>query len=226
MRSLHLTLLAFSIATLAPGCAGLRPSPSRTAANIECAGGLECLPDDGPVRSGQTPRMARGRSLAATSFEMPPPPSPNAPGSTGIVDFWDSLDRWIERRADAVEAARLQLDEAAEENHRQRIVGGAIVGLMYEDVARELSEIPAPRELDTEPEIQHVYRATLDGRARTFVERARRAYSACAQNAVAPDDMRGWSYFCAAREDALPERAYLDGGLASGETVVEVIADR
>ena len=134
-----------------------------------------------------------------------------------------TLAAWLERKTHTVEAARRELDQAAEESHRQRIIGGAIVGLMYEDVGRTLTSLPVPTELDDEPEIQDVYRDVLSGQARPFLQHARRAYSACAQNAIRPNTMRHWSRFCAAREERLPGAP--EERLESGETVVEVIAD-
>jgi len=169
--------------------------------------------------------MERGATLAASALAMPAPPAPYAPGAPDLGSFWRSLERWTARREQALDAARRALDEAAEESLPRRVVGGAIVGLMYEDVARQLAHIPSPRALEGEPEIAEVYRATLEGRARRYLEHARRAYSACAQNAVGASGMRTWSHFCAGREDALPEPDYLASGLASGETSVEVIAN-
>ena len=108
--------------------------------------------------------------------------------------------------------------------HRQRIIGGAIVGLMYEDVARVLRSIPTPDELLDEPEIREMHRDILRSQARPFLEHARRAYHACARNATEPPGMNHWVRFCRGRHDRLPERDRLEGP-APGETQVEVIRD-
>lgn len=185
---------------------------------------MECLPDPDVQEDALTRRMRFGWTLAEESFLVPPPAPPDE-RSAADLETWSSqvLGTWLERKTHTIEAARRELDEAAEESHRQRIMGGAIVGLMYEDVARVLRSIPPPSELDDEPEIREIYQDVLRGHARPFLEHARRAYSACAQNAVRPASMRHWSRFCAGREDQLP------GGdavpLESGETVVEIIAD-
>ena len=47
------------------------------------------------------------------------------------------------------------------QNHRQRIVAGALVGLVYEDIARTLLTVPVPAELDSEPEITEAFRELL-----------------------------------------------------------------
>lgn len=187
---------------------------------------MECLPDPDVEQDALSRRMRFGWTLAEESFLVPPPDAPDVRSATNLERWSEEvLGPWLERKTHTIEAARHELDEAAEESHRQRIMGGAIVGLMYEDVARVLRSIPPPSELDDEPEIREIYRDVLRGQARPFLEHARRAYRACAQNAIRPDSMRHWSRFCSGRQDRLPESEMTSGGPASGETVVEVIAD-
>lgn len=211
------------------GLAGCATVPMRDGplnpGRVEADPSMECLPDPDVQRDALTRRMRFGWTLAEESF-LVPPPSPPDERSAQNLEQWSSdvLGAWLERKTHTIEAARHELDQAAEENHRQRIMGGAIVGLMYEDVARVLRSIPPPRELDDEPEIREIYQDVLRGQARPFLEHARRAYSACAQNAVQPASMRHWSRFCSGREDQLPGRRRVPD-LASGETEVEVIAD-
>lgn len=183
---------------------------------------MECLPDPDVHDDALSERMHFGIRLANESFAVP---APGAPESRAVLDLqdWSSgpLRVWIERKTHAIEAARRELDQAAEENHRQRIMGGAIVGLMYEDVARVLSRLPEPEDLDDEPEILRIYEQVIQSQARPFVETARRAYHACAMNASEPASMRHWSHFCRGREDNLPD---LDEPTA-GTTEVEVLPD-
>lgn len=192
---------------------------------VESEPRMECLPDPDIQDEVMTRRMRFAWTLAAESFLVPPPDPPRHRTAQNLTTWSDEVLRpWLERKSHTIEAARRELDEAAEESHRQRIMGGAIVGLMYEDVARILRSIPSPSELESEPEIREIFRDVLRSHARPFLEHARRAYSACAQNAIRPLGMRHWSRFCAGRGDRLP-----GGGagqdLRSVETVVEIIAD-
>ncbi len=206
------------------GCVHASPTrvAGRGAGRVECDPSLDCLPDPDVPPVALSRNLRFGQMLADGTLRAPPP---LPPGETDDVQRWwaEVLEPWLAERLRGLTAAREELDRAAEEDHRQRIIGGAVVALMYEDLAQTITAIPAPVALRDEPEIREVYRSTLRGRARVFVEQARQAYSACAQNAVQPESMRHWSRFCAAREERLPEPT--TPMLASGETVVEVIAE-
>ncbi len=224
MRALLFILALASVAGCASGTAMRRGplDPGQPSASPS----MECLPDPDVSDEALTRRMRFGWTLAAESFLVPPPEPPHDATAHNLQLWADEvLAPWLERKVHTIQAARSELDRAAEENHRQRIMGGAIVGLMYEDVARVLSHIPAPAELDDEPEIRDVYRDILRSQARPFLEEARHAYSACAQNAVQPQSMRHWSRFCSGREENLPGGDTGGDTLESGETQVEVVVD-
>lgn len=182
---------------------------------------MEALPEPDVADEELTPRMRFAIELAQASFLVERPAPPEGRHASEITAWSDGpLRAWMERKTAAVDAARRELDAAAEENHRQRIMAGAIVGLLYEDLARTLADVPVPDDLDDEPEILDIYFQSARSQARPFVEHARRAYAACAANAIEPSGMRHFARFCADREDGLP-----GGEVASGSTEVEVIAE-
>lgn len=213
-------------ATLAAACGALLACASRSGAlhpgRIDGPPGMEALPDADVPEQALSERMRFGLQLAAESFAVAAPAPPPSRRALDLEDWSDGpLRAWIERKTRAIEAARRELDAAAEESHRQRIVGGAVVGLMYEDVARVLSSVPVPEDLDDEPDILAAYRDVIRMQVRPFLETARRAYHACAANATEPPGMRHWSRFCRGRLDGLPGA----DEPTAGDTRVEVLPD-
>jgi len=149
--------------------------------------------------------MRFGWLLAEESLGLPRPRLPAERDAQHLSRWSDTtLATWLRRKSHTVEAARRELDRAADEAHHQRIMAGALVGLMYEDVARALSSVPVPVELESEPDIAAMYLDVVDHRASPWREHARAAYDACARNAVEPEHMRHWSVFCFERAERLP----------------------
>jgi hypothetical protein len=218
----HGLALALPLAAMV-GCGGPRMRTGELyAGRVGAAPSLRCLPDPDVVDAELSPRMRTALELADESFAVQAPPPPTSRSALDLTDWAEGpLRDWLGRKTQAIEEARHELDAAAEESHRQRIMGGAVVGLMYEDVARVLRAVPAPEDLEDEPEILEIYQQVLESQARPFLETARRAYHACALNASEPESMRHWSRFCRGREDALPEA---DGPQEDG-TTVEVLVD-
>ncbi len=194
-----------------------------TAANGEAAAppDMETLPSPDVRLEQMSEKMRFAWLLTEQSFELEQPAPPLAE-SVADLQEWSrtSLQTWLTKKNQMVEAARAELDVAAEESHRQRIMAGALVGLMYEDVARVLLKVPTPRELDSEPEVAEAYRYVVDFQASPYLRFARRAYMACAANGRRPKSMKHWSQYCSTRAQNLPLR------LNSGETVVTVIEEQ
>lgn len=183
---------------------------------------MQCLPETDVTEEAYSEHLRRGLELAEASFTFAPP-TPPASRAAGDLTEWSSgpLRAWLEQKTNAILAARRELDLAAEEDHRQRILGGAVVGLMYEDIARVLRSVPAPVDLEEEPEILTIYQDLVRSQARPFLELSRAAYRACSLNADHPEGMRHFSTFCRERLDQLPE----PDAPRAGRTEVEVVRE-
>lgn len=135
------------------------------------------------------------------------------------------LAAWLHRKQKSVEAARNELDAAAAESHPQRILAGALVGLLYEDVSRTLLTVPVPQELASDPEILTIYREVRQAQASPFLEHARRAYQACAQNAQPHETFTRWERYCESRAGHLPDTQRSAATVPNGTTEVTVLAE-
>lgn len=184
---------------------------------------LECLPDPDVHDDELSEHMRFGQRLAAEAFALEDPVLPRDTSAASLME-WSAgpLQAWLHAKSEAVEAARRELDLAAEESHRQRIMSGAIVGMLYEDVGEILRAIPTPDDLRSEPEISRIFRETVEGEAMPYLETSRRAYHACEINGTTPPTMRHWSAFCSARLDLLPVPVGADG---DDVTEVDVFTD-
>lgn len=115
------------------------------------------------------------------------------------------LKQWLRDKQSGAEAASSALDVAAGQNGRQRIVSGALAGLVFEQTARLLLEVPPPSDLPLELEVVAVFREIMQKNASVCVEHARLAYAACAENAQGMKSLGHFGPFCAERGKALPD---------------------
>ncbi len=163
------------------------------------------------------------RMLSQESLNLPHPTLPSGRTAEDLQQWSETvLGPWLERKQERAEAARAELDAAAEQNHRQRIMAGALVGLVYEDVAQGLLRVPAPIELRSEPEILAMYQELLRQQAAPYLTHARLGYDACAANARSMSSLGHWSDFCVARSQQLPAAPTL----APGESETSVTVTR
>ena len=201
---------SFNVLCLAllTGCAGgsrASTTPVQTG-TADAPPSMECLPsstDEDEI----TERMRFAWLLTEQSFEVSRPQMPRPQARVIEIQDWadGTLQGWLQQKTQLVEAARQELDEAAEETHEQRTMAGGLVGLMYEDVARVLLRVPMPEDLQSEPEIAEAFRDVIDAQALPYLEHARRAYRACALNSRGHSELDRWKTFCAARGDQLPQ---------------------
>jgi hypothetical protein len=187
--------------------------PAKFAGDVRGRASIEVLPSLDVSDAELSDRMRMARLLSAESLELPAPAIPDD-RSAGSLARWSDreLKAWVSAKLKRAEDARRELDRAALENHRQRILAGALVGLVYEDVARTLLVLPLPKELESEPEIGAIFRELMEKQAAPYLFHARLAYVACAGNASGMITLAHWSDFCSAREEGLPRASEEDRG--------------
>jgi hypothetical protein len=94
--------------------------------------------------------------------------------------------------------------EPSEDDAAKQIVAHAVLGLLQEDTAIELSTIPTPMELDSEPEIAKIFRDLINEQATPFVSAAQHEYAECANRSYrAGEPFASLARFCHARFDRL-----------------------
>lgn len=199
-------LAAILLTALATGCGGqTQRKQTMFSGAVDAAPTISALPSADCEPEALSESMRFGWLLTDESLGLAQPAMPQSRDMHALKQWTnDVLKPWLERKSRTVEAARKELDAAAETSLRERIMAGALVGILYEDVALTLRRVPMPEGLESEPEIAAMYQDVIDFQASPFVEHARRAYGACAQNAINPGPMHHWSAFCSGRGDRLP----------------------
>jgi len=215
--------MAVSVGSAA--CAGSQPAPPVRPGDAEGPPRVEALPSLDIAEDAMSKEMRMARMLSEESLNLPAPPLPSGRTAADIQQWSEqSLAPWLQHKQERAEAARAELDRAAAQDPRQRIVAGALVGLVYEDVAHGLLRVPSPRELDNEPEVLAMYHDLLQQQAAPYLRHAKLGYDACAANAHAIRSLEHWSNFCGERSGHLPSSAErLEPG--ESETSVTVTRD-
>ena len=199
------SLLASSLLVL--GCATQPPPTAQTQheklrpGDANAPPSLRALPELGNERSSE---LHRGLTQAGQVFAAPLPPAPVERKYEALAQWVDSdVARWIDQRRDAVEETRFQLNSSDPEP-ATRVIVSAVIGLLLEDTAYQLSLIPQPQELDNEPEISAMFRELVKGQADPFQNAALTEYSQCAQagNEQGGAQLR-FASFCQQRHDRL-----------------------
>lgn len=218
--------LSSLLAIVLAGCASGGGTPdTATAGAPDAPASMECLPGvSADTQADFSQSMTFAWRLSADAFELADPVPPSRDADTATVQAWTDgpLLEWLNQKNRLVEAARSELNLAAEESHDQRTMAGALVGLLYEDVGRVLLEVPLPRDLrNEEPIVVEAFEDVVEAQARPYIEHAKRAFRACAANAEPHEHLHAWAHFCSARAANLP---MLRPEREAEGTTVEVIA--
>lgn len=205
------------------GCSHSAPPPP-VPGDPEGPPSLQALPD---VDQGMFDvAMRQAWELADEAFVLAAPPPPEEGADLPTIQAYSRgpMQAWVEQKSRRITMARRELDRAAETSRVQRVLAGAVVGMLYEDLARGLLAVPVPAEFaETDPEAAAAYRYVVEAEAQPALEFARRAYGACTANSRDDEELRDWARFCSERRALLPltQRDMNE----SGGTVVDVIVE-
>jgi hypothetical protein len=166
---------------------------------------LAALPTIERGSSADTRGTHQGLLIARATLDtaMPEPP---ADRSYAALQRWVDTEvvAWVEHRRAQTEEARERFSLEGDPNESVIAMSHAVVGLIHEDTALSLRSIPAPTELDSEPEIAAMYREIVSAQADTFLNSALVEFRDCANTAYnGKDDMRPFALFCHGRFDQL-----------------------
>jgi len=153
----------------------------------------------------QSSRIIEGLSLArhVLATKLPTPPDDRRYQS---LQSWidQTVAPWIRARRDSVDEARFQFGIDAGAAADETVIGRGVLGLLEENTALELSQIPSPTELDTEPEIAEIFRELVTTQAKPFRNAAVSEYRLCSELGQAKGgELSRWAEFCRSRFERL-----------------------
>lgn len=151
--------------------------------------------------SDQTPHTEQGLSLARQVFAKVLPEAPPDRRYSALQAWIDkTVVAWIASRREAVDETRFQfaVDEGA--SATEQVIARGVLGLLQESTALELTHIPSPAELDTEPEIAEIFHDLVTTQSEPFRRAAIAEFRSCAKLAAAEGGaLETWARFCSAR---------------------------
>lgn len=201
-RACRLSLLLLS-ACAAQGAEVTAQRSALYRGDPSAAPAFAALPDI--TKAQQSTRVAQALSLVqhTLSGQLPTPPDDRR---YEALQTWidETVAPWISARRDSVDELRFQFDLAHNAVVSEQVIARGVIGLLQENTAQELSQIPLPSELDTEPEIADIFRDLVNTQAKPFRNAALAEYRQCDALAepVNPDVQR-WSEFCHVRAERL-----------------------
>jgi hypothetical protein len=161
--------------------------------------GFAALPDI--AHSQRSSRIEQGLSLARQLLATPLPAPPDD-RHYAILQAWidERVAPWVSARREGVDETRFQFGLQTQHSEPAAVVARGVVGLLEENTALELAQIPSPSELETEPEIAEMFRELVDTQAKPFRHAAVSEYRKCSELGSDGDsDAKRWGEFCRAR---------------------------
>ena len=111
------------------------------------------------------------------------PPDPPAQGNTEALNEWarGPFREWVSNRTEASRAVESVAEEVRTNGVPfEDIVGGALFGYMYEDMAAGARGAPVPNEIADDPELLQIYTDALTESIQPIASRSFAAYLHCA----------------------------------------------
>jgi hypothetical protein len=192
------------------GCASASPEVGLKHAELrhgdpDAAPEFAALPDVQTAQ--QSPRVLRGLSLARQVLArgLPVPPDDRR---FSVLQSWidQTVAPWVEARRDSLDETKFQFGvevpaaTPATPAPTEGTIAWGVLGLLEENTASELTRIPAPAELDTEPEIADIFRELVSTQARPFRSAALSKYKKCYELGLhGGDELSDWTAFCGLR---------------------------
>jgi hypothetical protein len=185
------------------GACAARGKPPMMPGDSAAEAQLDTLPSLDVNESELSAEMHKALALSEDSIELGLPELPK--GEATSASWTDTrLKDWLRDKHRRTQTASAALDLAGAQSPRQRMLSGAVAGLVFENAARDLLQVPPPSDLPLDLETIAVFREIMQGNASVCVEQAQLAYKACADNAREMPELLHWEPFCVQRAQRLP----------------------
>ncbi len=142
----------------------------------------------------------------AVQETMPPPPEgSDAPGISRWAE--ETFTPWLEGRLANAREIRALATELPEAPHEQ-VVGAALFGYLFEDIASAPRGAPVPNSVATDPELLSIYIDSLTAALRPVAQSAFDAYVFCAEQVateLAESGWGEWGVYCYQRASDMNE---------------------
>lgn len=150
-----------------------------------------------------TREMRKARARAEDSLEFGLPAAFQEEGAKATWTEKELLD-WLREKHRRVEEAHVALEAAGAQNPRQGVLSASIDGLVFEEAARTLMEVPHPVDLPFGLHGISIFRDVMQENADVCLKQAEEAYAACVDRAKKFASLASYGPFCEGRAAALP----------------------